>query len=128
MARVLVVDDDKNIGELLLETLTLEGFEPIYADDGAAAIDILREQHIDVALMDIIMPRQEGLQTIRQIRKEFPDVPVIAMSGGGRVGPTNYLTVAKLLGARYAFTKPINNEELLHAINVLIRECQEAHS
>ncbi|MBU0690790.1 response regulator [bacterium] len=128
MARVLIVDDDKNIGDVLLETLTFEGYEPIYVEDGSAAMNILREQHIDVTLMDIIMPKQEGLQTIRQIRKEFPEVPIIAMSGGGRVGPTNYLTVAKLLGARYAFTKPINNEELLHAINVLIKECQETHS
>jgi DNA-binding response OmpR family regulator len=128
MARVLVVDDDKQIGEVLLETLSMEGYEPIYAEDGSSAMDVLREQHIDVTLMDIIMPKQEGLQTIKLIRKEFPDLPIIAMSGGGRVGPTNYLTVAKLLGARYAFTKPINNEELLHAISVLTKECQTTHS
>lgn len=128
MTRVLVVDDDKHIGEALIETLSLEGYEPIYADDGSVAIDILREQPIDVTLMDIIMPNQEGLQTIKQIRKEFPDVPIIAMSGGGRVGPTNYLTVAKLLGARYAFTKPINNEELFHALEVLTKEYHETHS
>ena len=125
--KILVVDDDKQIGEVLLETLQLEGYEPIYAEDGASAMDILREQHIDLVLMDIIMPKQEGLQTIRQICKEFPKVPIIAMSGGGRIGPTNYLTVAKLLGAKYAFTKPINNEELFHALKILLKE-QETHS
>lgn len=62
------------------------------------------------------MPEKEGLETIQTLRKGYPNVPIIAMSGGGKNSPDGYLNMAKLLGAQATFEKPINKEELLNTV------------
>jgi len=67
------------------------------------------------------MPEKEGLETIRELLKDFPDVKIIAISGGGRVDPMGYLGTAKLLGAKCVFAKPVDRKVLLDAIRDLLK-------
>ncbi len=67
------------------------------------------------------MPEKEGIETIREFKEDYPDVRIIAISGGGRVSPEPFLELAKVMGAEYTFAKPINNEELLNAVRDLLQ-------
>ena len=71
-------------------------------------------------ITDIIMPEQEGIETILELRHDFPDVKIIAISGGGRIGPNSYLAMAERLGAHRAFAKPFDQKELLEAVKELL--------
>lgn len=105
--------------EMLRQMLQRAGHTTVGAGDGQEGMQIVREQIIDLIITDIIMPDQEGLETITQVRREHPNIPVIAISGGGRVEPDNYLRSAKLLGAAYAFAKPLNREEIISVVTEL---------
>ena len=67
------------------------------------------------------MPEKEGIETIMELRQEFPDVRIIAISGGGRVDAKDHLKVAKHLGAQYTFPKPVERKQLLKAVRDLLR-------
>jgi CheY-like chemotaxis protein len=120
MARVLIVDDDRQIREMLRATLEREGYEVEEAADGRAAIVLYAQSPADVVLADLIMPEMEGIETILRLRRDDPNVKIIAMSGGGHVGPQPYLQSAQQCGAQYIFTKPIDREQLLGAIRLLV--------
>jgi DNA-binding NtrC family response regulator len=119
MAHILVIEDDQQMREMLRQMLQRAGHTTVGAGDGQEGMQIVREQIIDLIITDIIMPDQEGLETITQVRREHPNIPVIAISGGGRVEPDNYLRSAKLLGAAYAFAKPLNREEIISVVTEL---------
>lgn len=120
MSRILVIDDDPQIRSLLREILTDERHEVLEAGDGAEGIRRLREHAVDLVITDLIMPKQEGLETILKLRREFPKLGVIAISGGGRKGPTDYLTSAKLLGARRVIPKPFKAASITEAVKELL--------
>lgn len=75
---------------------------------------------MDIVITDILMPEKEGLETIQEFRRDFPDVKIIAMSGGGRVGTNDYLRVAELYGAGHVFKKPFRLANMLSAVEGLI--------
>ncbi|MBK8128254.1 MAG: response regulator [bacterium] len=116
MIRILVIDDDPNVRQMLCSMLEREGFETETAVNGHQGMAQFRANPAQLVITDIIMPEQEGIETIRQLKTEFPDVPVIAMSGGGRIGPSDYLSMAKLLGAAYTLSKPFDRTQLLIAV------------
>lgn len=120
MKRILIIDDDEMIRELLRQILEKEGYEIIEASDGSKASLILSEKPTDLVITDIIMPDKEGIETIRELKKDYPNVKIIAMSGGGRIGPIPYLKIAKSMGACKTFTKPIHRLELIAAVKELI--------
>jgi len=120
MARILVIDDEKPIRILLREMLERTGYKVIEASDGKKAMALLREETVDLVITDILMPDQEGLQTIRELRRDYPQIRIIAISGGGAVGPETYLQMAKRLGADRTLTKPFSIDELLGAVGELI--------
>ena len=76
----------------------------------------------DLIITDLIMPNKDGIGMIIELQKEFPDVKIIAMSGGGRIGTTDYLHLAKIFGVQRTFTKPVAREQLLDAIKELLKE------
>jgi CheY-like chemotaxis protein len=76
----------------------------------------------DLLITDIIMPEKEGLETIFELRKTYPKLKIIAISGGGRISPSGYLPGAKLLGADMVFEKPLDQKKFLHAIALLLNE------
>src|SRR5260370_37787243 len=86
MARILVVDDDHDICEVLEMGLTHAGHEVRVAADGASALRLVRAQPLHLIITDIFMPGKEGIETIMEIRRDFPAVKVVAVSGGGREG------------------------------------------
>ncbi len=120
MARILIIDDDVQILDMLRQTLELKGYEVVDAANGKKGIRLYRENPADLIITDIIMPEQEGIEIIMELKQDFPDVKIIAISGGGRIGPEGYLSIAKQLGARYTFSKPVKRKELLSAVRELI--------
>ncbi len=117
MPSVLVVDDQDQVRQLIRETLEQAGYEVEEASDGKESLDRYRVRSTDVVIMDILMPDQDGLETIMTLRQEFPDIRIIAMTGGSdTVGIPNFLDVAKMLGARRALQKPFELKVLLDAV------------
>ena len=122
MARILIVDDEVQIRILIRQILEKQGYEVDEAEDGKIALRKFKENPFDLVIMDLIMPEKEGIETIMELKREYKDAKIIAISGGGRIGPENYLKSAGRLGASYTFTKPIENEELLKAVKELLAE------
>lgn len=119
MTRVLVIDDDIQIRNMLREFLTRNGYDAVVAGDGSAATELLREGLVDLVITDVVMPNKEGLETIREIRADHPDMKIIAISGGGKIGPQSYLDLARRFGAVYTFTKPLDLAAVMEAVRDL---------
>jgi DNA-binding response OmpR family regulator len=120
MARILIIDDEPVVVQMLQRFLERNGFEVIAASDGAAGLEMQRRTPADLVITDILMPGKEGFETIRELRKLRPDVKIVAISGGGRNEPQTYLRFATTFGADRAFAKPLDLAQLLAAINELI--------
>ncbi len=120
MARILVIDDDVQIREMLRQMLEFEGYEVIEAANGKEALKLQQQTPADLVITDLIMPEKEGIETIRELREIFPEIKIIAMSGGGVVGPESYLKIAKSLGAQKTFVKPIERKILLNGIREVL--------
>jgi CheY-like chemotaxis protein len=117
-ARIVVADDDAGVRNLLNELLTAAGYEIVEARDGKEAFRRARTEPVDLVITDIVMPVQEGLETIRALHREVPDVGVIAISGADRDA---YLKTARLLGASAALAKPVDPDELLQVVRETLR-------
>jgi CheY-like chemotaxis protein len=112
--RILLVDDDPDVVRALTTTLTNAGYEVVPASNGAEAVRLWRELNEgDLVLLDMFMPEKDGLETIIELRTHSPDVPIIAMSGGGTMGRVDVLGDAKLLGAVHTLEKPFSTDTLL---------------
>jgi len=116
MARILVVDDDEAVRTSVRQALKRFGHMVTEAADGAAALRSLESEAVDLVITDIIMPEMEGIETIRILRRDRPDLPIIAMSGGGRGRSEDYLGVARTFGAACVLRKPFSPDDLLAAI------------
>lgn len=114
--KILIIDDDARIRTLFRIWLEREGFTVFEADNGKSGVELHRNDPVDMLICDLIMPVQEGIETITQFQEEFPDVGIIAISGGGKIGPDSYLTVAEHLGAWRVFTKPVEMSSLVKNI------------
>src|SRR5262245_58011117 len=107
MARILVIDDDADLREVMQETLQSAGHEVLLAPDGIQGLELQRASPADVVITDIFMPDKEGIETICELKQEFPGVKIIAMSGGGtHVRKPAYLSTASELGADVVLRKP----------------------
>ena len=117
MPSVLVVDDQDQVRQLIRETLEQAGYEVEEARDGKEGLERYRMKVVDLVIMDILMPDQDGLEGIMVLRREFPDSRVIAMTGGSEVvGFGNVLDIAKMLGARRTLQKPFDLKVLLDTV------------
>jgi len=116
MKKILVIDDEPSIRALLSKMLEREGFSVITAPDGKEGMKRFIREPADLVITDLIMPEKEGMEVIMELRKGSPQVPVIAISGGGRNTPESYLNTAKLLGASAILIKPVQKEKLLEAV------------
>jgi len=115
--RILVVDDDETVRLALRRMLESAGYEVQEAPNGRVAMTLCREDPPDVMITDIFMPEQEGMETIQAMRREFPGVKLIAVSGqAGAV----YLRVAKLLGAQASLEKPLRMDTVLATIRSVL--------
>ena len=114
MASILVIDDDPDTREVLLSTLESAGHTVVLASDGKQGVEQYRAQPADLVITDLYMPGQEGLETIKQLSMEFPEVRIVAMSG--KPTGATMLSVATRLGAAAVLSKPFLPEELLAAV------------
>ncbi|HEX2975083.1 MAG TPA: response regulator [Bacteroidales bacterium] len=122
MAKILVFDDEPSILLMLKKLLERAGHEVEVALNGKEGMALFEKNKPDLLITDIIMPEKEGLETIFELRRRYPELKIIAISGGGRIGPDGYLPGAKLLGANAAFTKPIIPREFLQTVSELLGE------
>ncbi|NOX79753.1 MAG: response regulator [Deltaproteobacteria bacterium] len=118
--RVLIVDDDEQIRALLQEVMEWAGFDVAVAENGRVAMRLQGQQPADLVITDLIMPEQEGLETITSLKKIYKDIKIIAISGGGRIGPEAYLPAALELGADRIFSKPFDVQEIVAAVRALL--------
>jgi DNA-binding response OmpR family regulator len=122
MAKILVLDDEPSILLMIKKMLEKAGHEVDIALNGKEGMFLFEKNKPDLLITDIIMPEKEGLETIFELRKIYPDLKIIAISGGGRIGPDGYLPGAKLLGANMVFQKPLDQKEFVNAVNQLLGE------
>ena len=114
---ILLVDDDEQFRGMLSEALTGEGFQVREALDGRQGIKLYVEQPSDIVITDLVMPEQEGLEMIVEMKRLHAGVKIIAISGGGRSSSQHYLKMAKVFGAQIVLAKPFLHRELLEAIS-----------
>lgn len=112
---ILVVDDNSTLQEALVSVLKNSGYEAFGAADGETALVYTREHPVALLITDMVMPGLEGVETIQQFIKEFPHIPIVAISGNA-----DYLRLAQALGASVVLAKPIGNARLLKAVADLI--------
>ena len=117
MPSILVVDDEDQLRHLIRETLEQAGYQVTEACDGKEALQQYRLAPADLVIMDILMPNQDGLEATATMRREFPNVKVIAITGGSdMIGILNFLDVAKMLGAHSTLQKPFEMKTLLDTV------------
>jgi DNA-binding response OmpR family regulator len=126
MERILIIEDEPQIRSMLRLMLEREGYKVVEAPDGNEGIRRYRENPSDLIITDLIMPNKDGIGMIMDLKKEFPTVKIIAMSGGGLNRPEGYLDGAKRLGAMRTLTKPIDREEMLRAIRDTLKSSSAA--
>ena len=114
--KILIVDDEGQIRDLFRRWLERAGHEVYEAENGQKAAVVHQKTPVDLLICDLIMPVQEGIETITQFKNNFPEIGIIAISGGGKIGADSYLAVAKQLGAWRVFTKPVDMALLLETI------------
>jgi CheY-like chemotaxis protein len=116
MAHILVIDDQPGIRNCFRTVLETAGHAVRDAADGAAGPHAARSGPFDLVLCDLFMPDTDGMQVIRELRREFPALPVVAMSGGGFNGQLDILPLARYLGADHPLHKPCTVEEVLEVL------------
>lgn len=124
MAKILVIDDEPSILLMIKKMVEKAGHEADLALNGNEGIEKIEKNKPDLVITDIIMPQMEGLETILELRKKYPKLKIITISGGGRVGPEGYLSSAKLLGADRIFQKPLVQKDFMEAVTTLLNEAR----
>lgn len=122
MAIVLLIEDEPLVRGTIRLSLETSGYDVLTATDGREGVELLNRTKVDVVITDLIMPEQEGLETIRIIRRDHPDTSVIAISGGGRLVGADCLKAAKLLGAKFTLQKPFPMAHLCQCVADCIAE------
>jgi DNA-binding response OmpR family regulator len=125
---VLLIDDDQMVLGALEIVLQEAGFRVLTARNGLEGINVFRRQNPKLVVTDIMMPEQDGLGVIMQMRRERADVSIIAMSGGGYIDTCDYLPIARRLGADATFHKAEDVEALIERLRGLIQLSYRAAS
>lgn len=126
MPGVLIVEDDKELREMLKMSLLRRSYTVLEAENGKNAITHFKPSLTDLVVTDLIMPEEDGLKVVIKLRELKPSIKIIAISGGGKVGPGSYLNLAKALGADAIFSKPFSINDLTAKIEQLLET--EQHS
>jgi|HubBroStandDraft_1064217.scaffolds.fasta_scaffold00199_25 DNA-binding response OmpR family regulator len=113
MKKILVIDDDAAVRDTIVQILESEGYRVDSAGDGRRGLALFHSGRPDLTITDIIMPQMEGIEMITEIRKASPEAKVIAISGGSRIISTDFLEIARLLGAADVIAKPFDTDDFL---------------
>jgi CheY-like chemotaxis protein len=120
MSHILVVEDSEDLRYIIKSILKKAGHRVSEACDGSEVSQCLAGDPIDLVVTDILMPEQEGIQTIVQIRRSNPNIKIIGMSGGGKGGAEHYLEMAREFGAHATMQKPFKKAQLLELVDELL--------
>lgn len=120
MPGILIVEDDKELREMLKVSLIRRKFTVLEAGNGKEAIMRFKPSITDLVITDLIMPEDDGLKVIMKLRELKPSIKIIAISGGGKAGPGNYLSLAKALGADAIYSKPFPINDLIVTIEQML--------
>jgi DNA-binding response OmpR family regulator len=126
MARVVIIEDDEGVVDLISTILSRDGHEVLVAHSASHGIDLVSRlcdasSAPVLVVTDIFMPGLDGLEVTSQIKREHPEVAVIAISGGGDAGERGYLVAAREFGADFTLPKPFRPRELRAAVDELLR-------
>ena len=121
MAFVLVVEDETLVRRALSKMLRAGGHDVTEVENGQRALSNLARHPADVVVTDIIMPVKDGLETIAELRRRFPNAKIIAISGGTRPSGAGALNAAKALGADRFLAKPFRQKDILVTVDELMR-------
>jgi DNA-binding response OmpR family regulator len=117
--RILVVDDNEDLRTTIQALLQADGFEVAVAGDGQAALALHQACPADVVITDLFMPDKDGIETIVELRKLSPKLKIIAMSGWTSTQGSDYLRVAREIGAAATLQKPFDPQELSRVVRQL---------
>lgn len=120
MPGILIVEDDKDLREMLKVSLIRKRFTVLEAENGKDAIAHFKPSVTDLVVTDLIMPEEDGLKVIMRLREIKPSIKIIAISGGGKAGPGSYLNLAKALGADVIYSKPFSVNDMITRIEELL--------
>lgn len=121
MARVLVIDDDASVRQLVRRALETQKHDVIEAGDGATALRLIAEKPIDVVITDLYMPQMDGIEFTIRLAQQKPRPRLIAISGGGHMEKGSLLETARRLGADATLAKPFSVGELLDTVADLLK-------
>jgi len=124
MAKILVIDDDEQYRALVLRMLEADEHRVLDAS-AEEGYNIFLSEDPDLVITDILMPQTDGIELITRLRKINPDLPIIAISGGGKCPARLYLSSSKHLGATRTLPKPFRREELLQAVRESLEGCPQ---
>lgn len=118
MAKIVLIDDEPLIRSVVADVLKHAGHAVALAADGKEGVALLRSCAADLVITDLVMPEMEGIELIRQLRREFPALKIVAISGAG--DSDAYLKAARILGAHATLAKPFTAGGLLTVVNAVI--------
>ncbi len=122
MPRILIIDDNAQLREMLNLMLTQAGYEVAEAGSGEMGVKLFRENPSDLVIVDILMPEKGGLETIVELKKDYPNAKMIGISGGFQKKTDETHTLADLLGVQRTLSKPFASEELLKAVREVLSQ------
>ncbi|MFN8210461.1 MAG: response regulator [Bacteroidales bacterium] len=124
MAGILIVEDDNDLREMLKVSFLRRKYSVLEASNGKEALARFKPSLVDLVITDIIMPDEDGLKVIMRFKELKPSIKIIAISGGGKAGPGNYLNMARALGADEIFSKPFSINTLILKVDEIIENQQ----
>lgn len=125
---ILIVDDDPLLRLIASEMLRGAGYDVAEAEDGDVAIRHLEQHAVDLAVLDLLMPNKEGVETIKEIKQRWPQVRIVAISSGGRLDANYLLPLAKAMGADAVYKKPLTAEPFLQMVESALQQPPVARS
>lgn len=126
MSTVLLIDDEKSILEVMGSSLSKAGYTVLSAGNGDKGLELLRSESVDAVVTDIIMPEKEGIETIIEIRAMAKDLPILAISGGGRTRQMHFLEMSRNFGADRVLQKPFKPSDLIAELDDLLKKSRTA--
>ena len=123
MVRILIVEDDVNTRKLMCAVLKQNGFETLQAEDGVAALDVMDKQHVDLVVLDLMMPNMDGYELTRQLRSAWATLPILMVTAKQE---PNDKRQGFLVGTDDYMTKPVDEQEMVLRIKALLRRAQIA--
>lgn len=123
MGEIIIIEDDELLRQMLTRWLGSQRYVVREAGNGNEGLRLMRERPACVVITDIVMPDMEGIETIRHLRRLYPNTKIVAISGGGVGDANSYLKIASGLGAHRTFAKPFLPAELLAAVEDLLPPC-----